>query len=95
MASEIFSPQIVGLTAGFLTASSLFPQFLKILKEKKADDISVPMLLILLSGLALWIYYGFLKKDLPLILTNSFSLLLNILIIILKFKYKKPVPATH
>jgi len=85
---DSINPQVIGLTAGLLTAGSSFPQFLKILKEKKADDLSIPMLLILLSGLSLWIYYGFLKKDLPLILTNSFSLIFNILIMILKFKYK-------
>jgi MtN3 and saliva related transmembrane protein len=83
------SPQVVGITAGVFTASSLLPQFLKIIKEKKADDISIPMLLILFTGVALWIYYGTLKKDLPIILTNSFSLLLNVLTLIFRIKYSR------
>jgi MtN3 and saliva related transmembrane protein len=94
MSLEFLTPKVIGLTAGFLTATSLFPQLIKIIKEKKADDISVPMLLILMSGLSLWIYYGILKDDLPLILTNCFSLVLNILIIIVKFRYKHATPAS-
>jgi MtN3 and saliva related transmembrane protein len=89
MVSELISPQTIGLTAGILTASSLFPQLIKIIKEKKAEDISIPMLLILMTGLSLWIYYGTIIEDLPLILTNSFSLSFNLLIIFFKFKYKK------
>jgi MtN3 and saliva related transmembrane protein len=89
MLLQIFSPQVVGLTAGVFTASSLLPQFIKILKEKKADDLSVPMLVILLTGVSLWIYYGTMKDDLPIILTNAVSLCFNILIIIFKFKYRK------
>ena len=88
MLSDIFSNQSIGLIAGSLTASSMLPQFLKILKDKKADDISVPMLLILITGLGMWIYYGTIQKDWPLILTNSFSLILNVLILIFKFRYR-------
>ena len=89
------SPQVIGLVAGFLTASSLLPQLLKILKEKKAENISIPMLLIMLTGLGLWIYYGSLKEDWPIIVTNAFSLLLNIGIIILKLKYGQRTPAKN
>jgi len=65
------------------------PQLLKIVKEKKADDISAIMLLVLLTGLGLWVLYGFLKKDWILIIANSFSFLLNLVISILKVVYKK------
>ena len=88
MLLAVFLQNIIGLSAGILTASSLLPQFIKILREKKADDISIPMLLILLAGLSLWIYYGTLRDDWPIIITNLFSLTFNIGIIILKFRYK-------
>ncbi len=81
--------QIIGLTAGVLTASSLFPQLIKTIKEKKAEDISLVMLLILLSGICLWIVYGIKRDDFPIIATNSFSLLLNIIMIVLRIKYKR------
>jgi MtN3 and saliva related transmembrane protein len=81
--------QIIGLTAGVLTASSLLPQLIKTIKEKKAEDISIVMLLILLSGICLWIVYGIKRNDFPIIATNSFSLLLNIIMIVLRIKYNR------
>jgi len=88
--SSLFSDQTIGIVAGVFTATSLLPQLIKILKEKKADDISIPMLLILLTGLSLWVWYGFKKDDLPIIVTNIYSLTLNIGVIILRFKYRNP-----
>lgn len=84
----IISSKIIGFIAGIFTATSMLPQFVKILKDKKADDISIPMLLILLTGVILWIYYGVMKDDWPIIITNAFSLLLNIGTIILRIKYR-------
>lgn len=80
--------QVVGLTAGILTASSLLPQVFKTLKEKKAKEVSIKMLLVLQAGVALWIYYGVLRDDMPIIVTNCFSLLVNITMVILRIKYK-------
>ncbi|MES2329762.1 MAG: SemiSWEET transporter [Bacteroidota bacterium] len=88
--ANIFSDSIlIGTTAGVLTSISLLPQLMKIIKEKKAQDISISMLLFLFIGLGLWIFYGVLKKDLPVIITNSFSLLFNMAIIFFSLRYKK------
>ncbi len=66
----------------------MLPQVIKIAREKKAEEISLVMLLVLLGGIALWIVYGVMKKDMPIIVTNSFSLLVNIVLMILRIKYK-------
>lgn len=81
--------QIIGLAAGVCTAISLVPQVVKTIKEKQAEDVSLIMLLVLGIGLALWIVYGIKRSDLPIIATNSFSLLVNIIMVILRIKYKK------
>jgi|SRR5690349_10016693 MtN3 and saliva related transmembrane protein len=81
--------QIVGLAAGICTAISLLPQLIKLLKHKKAEDISLFYLVILFVGLGLWIWYGFLRKDIPIIVTNGFSLVINGIIIVLGIRYKK------
>jgi MtN3 and saliva related transmembrane protein len=81
--------QIIGIAAGILTATSLIPQLIKILKEKKADDVSPLMLIILLAGLGLWATYGIMKTDWPIIVTNSFSFLLNTVVLFLRFRYSK------
>jgi len=78
----------IGVFAGICTAMSLLPQLLKIIREKKANAISYGMLSILMIGLITWIVYGSLKSDYPIILTNSVSLVLNILIVIFTVKYK-------
>ncbi len=81
--------EIVGITAGVFTSVSLLPQLIKLLKTKKAEDLSLFYLAMLLTGLALWVWYGVLRDDPPIIFTNSFSLLLNVTIIILGIKYKR------
>jgi len=79
----------IGLLAGVLSALSMLPQVIKTLKEKKAEDVSLVMLIVLITGLALWVFYGALKHDLPIILTNGFSLLLNLCMLFLRWKYSK------
>lgn len=80
---------VIGLIAGIFTALSLLPQLVKMLAEKKYDGISPGMLLILLVGLALWIVYGILKTDWPIILTNSFSFLVNFVMVVLRLRYTR------
>lgn len=81
--------QWIGIIAGILTAGSMLPQVIKAFREKKAEDVSLLMLLVLFSGVGLWIVYGIMKKDLPIIATNSFSLLVNATMIVLRIKYKE------
>ena len=78
---------IVGIVAGILTAASLLPQLIKLIKEKKSDDVSAGMLIVLMLGLCTWIVYGIMKNDLPIIITNAFSVTVNLFVIILKKRY--------
>lgn len=79
--------QLIGIVAGILTATSMLPQLVKIIKHKKADDVSMFMLIVLLSGLATWIVYGILREDWPIIVTNCFSITINVLMVIFRIKY--------
>ena len=78
----------IGLAAGILTSVSLLPQLVKIIRDKKADDLSYGMLGTLLTGLAGWVWYGLEKDDMPIIVTNTFSIIVNGLIIAFTIKYK-------
>ena len=80
--------QYIGIGAGVLTGISLLPQLIKIIRDKKGETVSLLTLIILLLGLAGWVWYGVLKKDYPIIITNAFSLLTNLAIIILSLRYK-------
>lgn len=80
--------QWIGIVAGVLTASSMLPQLFKVIKNKEAEDISMKMLIVLMSGIALWIVYGIFREDWPIIITNSFSLLVNITLTFFRVKYR-------
>jgi len=81
--------EVVGIVAGLCTSSSVIPQLVKTIKSKKAGDVSVFMFVVLLTGNSLWVYYGAYKGDVPIIATNILSILLNVAMLICKFKYKK------
>jgi MtN3 and saliva related transmembrane protein len=83
------STELIGIAAGICTAISLLPQLIKIIREKEARNISLFYLVILLAGLSLWIWYGILREDLPIIATNVTSIVLNVAIIILGIRYKR------
>lgn len=78
----------IGILASIFTATSLLPQLIKIIKEKKADDISFGMLTALFVGLGLWIWYGYLIKDWILFISNAFSFLVNTATTLISLKYK-------
>ncbi|MEO8515591.1 MAG: SemiSWEET transporter [Flavobacterium sp.] len=69
---------LIGFTAGICVTVSVIPQIITVWKTKKVQNVSLFMFVILTFGIMLWIIYGILKKDIPIIVTNSVSLLLNI-----------------
>ncbi|WP_353719032.1 SemiSWEET transporter [Dyadobacter sp. 676] len=81
--------EVVGLVAGICTSSAVIPQLVTTIRKKKASDVSMAMFIVLLTGNALWVFYGFNKSDIPIIATNLFTIGLNVAMLVLKFKYKK------
>lgn len=80
---------LLGIIAGVLTSVSMIPQLVKVIREKNVEDISLLMLLVLISGLSLWVWYGFIKDELPIILSNSFAVLVNICLLVSYMIYHK------
>lgn len=79
---------IIGIVAGILTSSSIVPQIVKTLKKKKAQDVSVFMFIVMMTGNALWVYYGLDKSDIAIISTNFLALGLNITMLALKYRFR-------
>lgn len=89
LSTSFFSIEFaVGITAGILTGISMLPQLIRIIRKKRANEVSLIMLLILMSGLGCWVGYGILKKDLPIIITNAFSLCISSLVLFFRIKYR-------
>ena len=80
---------LLGLVAAICTTLSFLPQALKIIKTKETGGISLMMYVLLECGLFLWLVYGFLIHNLPLILANGVALLFSSIVLVLKIKYGK------
>ena len=79
--------ELVGFIAGALTIIIVIPQAIKSFKTKKTDDVSMPMFIVYLLGIITWITYGWLDKDMPVLITSCFELLPVLTVIYLKIKY--------
>ncbi len=78
----------LGLAAATLTTAAFLPQVIKTWRTRKTRDISLGMFLVLCLGIGLWLVYGILRGDLPLILANAVTLALAGTILMFKLKYK-------
>lgn len=77
----------IGLLAGALTTLASVPQLIKSYGTKSTKDISELMLLLTCIGVSLWLAYGLLVNNLPLIVANIFTLALWLGVFLLKLKY--------
>ncbi|MDX1629826.1 MAG: SemiSWEET transporter [Fulvivirga sp.] len=77
----------IGLTAAFLTTIAFLPQVIKTWKTRSAKDLSLGMFSLFTTGIFLWLVYGLLVNDLPIILANIFTLTLSGIILFFKLKY--------
>jgi len=77
----------IGFVAGILTSIAAVPQVVKTFKSRHVRDISIWQPLLLAFGVALWMIYGILINDLPLILANITPLICNILLTGMKIHY--------
>ena len=79
---------MIGLAAGGLTTVAFLPQVIRCWRTKSTRDISLTMFLVLVSGIILWLAYGFMTADAPLIAANAVTLALAGAILFFKLRYK-------
>lgn len=80
--------EVLGLIAGVCTTVAVIPQIRKAWKKKQVNDVSPGMFAILMLGLGLWVLYGVIKNDIPIIATNAVAFGLNSFMFYLMIKYK-------
>lgn len=78
----------LGIVAGTLTTIAFLPQVLKAWRSRSTRDVSLGMFLTLCAGIVLWLIYGILIADLPLVLANGVTLCLAGTVLVLKLRYK-------
>lgn len=79
---------ILGLAAAALSAVALSPQVVKVWRTKSTKDISLGMFAIFCIGVFLWLFYGILKQDTPIIVANILIFIQAFIIVAFKVKYK-------
>lgn len=83
----MISPETLGFIGGGIITGSLIPQVHRVFKLKSAHDISLLFNIMLLIGLIFWVNYGLAFNLAPIILWNSISLGLAVLLLYAKLKY--------
>ena len=80
---------IIGIIAGILVLSSFIPQIIKAYKTKKMSDVSINLMILIASGMFLWVIYGFIRSDQVIIGTNATGFALNVSLLVMKLRYDK------
>ncbi|HEX8211324.1 MAG TPA: SemiSWEET transporter [Longimicrobium sp.] len=78
----------IGYVAGALTVISFLPQVVRVWKTKRTNDLSLGMFVILITAGGLWIVYGAITSDWPVIATNGGMVALNVAILVAKLRFK-------
>ena len=81
--------EIVGLIAASFTTFAFVPQVFKIWKNRNISGVSISMYVIMLIGISMWLFYGFLIKSLAVIIANIVTGLLQLFIVTLIFISRK------
>jgi MtN3 and saliva related transmembrane protein len=78
---------VVGTAAGLCSMSSFVPQIVKIIRERHAEQVSLRMYLVTVTGFSLWVTYGVLIGSWPVWASNSVCLALSATILVLKWRF--------
>lgn len=78
---------IIGYIAAFCTTFSFVPQAVKIIKTKDTRAISLPMYILFNAGIIIWLLYGILLNDVPIILANAITISMTLIILFMKIKH--------
>jgi MtN3 and saliva related transmembrane protein len=77
-------PQLLGFAAGTLTTAAFVPQVVRAWRTRSVRDLSLAMLAIFTAGVVLWLVYGLMVGDRPLVVFNVITLALAT--VLLRFK---------
>jgi len=80
---------LFGYIAGTLTTICFIPQAYKIIRHKNVEGISLSMYIVFLSGVLLWLVYGLMLSNPPIIIFNVLTAALTSVIIFNIIKYNK------
>jgi MtN3 and saliva related transmembrane protein len=80
--------KLAGYLAAAATTISFLPQAFHTIRTKDTKGISLGMYIVYVFGIIMWLTYGIGIQDYPIISANSITLILTVVILTYKLKYK-------
>ncbi|NPV39577.1 hypothetical protein BREVNS_2085 [Brevinematales bacterium NS] len=80
--------EFLGFIAGFCTTLSLVPQVIKVIRTRQTRDIALGMYVLMVIGVFFWLLYGLSTKSPSVIVANSITLVLSLIILVYKLREK-------
>ena len=77
----------IGYGAGFLTTLAFVPQVAQIWRSRSARDISLHTFGVFTIGITLWLAFGILRQEWPIVVWNGITLLLSATILGMKLRF--------
>ncbi len=81
--------ELVGHFGAFLTSVTFIPQVYKAWKTRSVGDLSLTMMLIVVTSTIVWLVYGIALMLWPVIVANTIVCVLSLLLVYFKFAFKK------
>jgi len=78
---------LVSAVAATLTTAAFVPQAMHIIRYKETRAISLFMYVSFATGVALWLLFGAMIGNWPIMVSNAITLMLALAIIAMKLKY--------
>lgn len=79
--------QYLGYFAGIITVLSFLPQVLRTWRTRRTGDLSLGMFALLVTAGTLWIIYGTITADWPVVATNVGMVVLNGALVVAKLRF--------
>jgi MtN3 and saliva related transmembrane protein len=76
--------ELLGLVAGMISTFAALPQMVKIIRTRRAEDVSLVMFLMAFTGAVMWAAYGFLKPAASIVFWNVVAVVQMGSIIVIK-----------
>jgi MtN3 and saliva related transmembrane protein len=76
----------IGSIAAVCTTLAFVPQVIQSWRTRDLSGISLPMYTIFTTGVLLWLIYGILIRDWPVIIANAVTAILASVVLLLKLK---------
>lgn len=77
----------LGFVAGMITVAAFLPQVVRAWRTRQTRDLSLAGMTLLIVAGSLWIVYGAMTRDWPVIATNSGMVVLNVALVAAKLRF--------